>query len=108
TQAHVPVNLDGTVTSMAAARTNDQPHLFASGQDIDGQSGQAFTGRVAGFVDLDPSPQASQFTATIDWGDGTTSDGAVSAGVHPGEAHILGGPGDLVHIWGNVFQVQGA
>src|SRR5439155_8416928 len=105
---NVAGNFDVTATGMATVESNAHPHLFAFGQDIDGQSGPAFTGRVAGFVDHDQNPQASQFTATIDWGDGTTSDGTVSAGVHPGEAHILGGPGDLVHIWGNVFQVQGA
>jgi len=36
------------------------------------------TGKIATFSDLDPSPVVSNFSAVIDWGDGTQSDGVVS------------------------------
>jgi hypothetical protein len=40
--------------------------------------GKAFSGLVASFSDSNPSPVVSDFNATIDWGDGTQSAGAVS------------------------------
>jgi streptogramin lyase len=40
--------------------------------------GVAFAGNVATFTDADPAGTASQFSATIDWGDGTTSPGGVT------------------------------
>lgn len=41
-------------------------------------AGTAFTASVATFTDSDPNYQPSQFTATITWGDGSTSAGTVS------------------------------
>ncbi len=45
--------------------------------------GTAFTGTVAQFTDADPNGKTSNYTATIDWGDNTTTFGAsiVRAGV---------------------------
>src|SRR5262249_22496601 len=40
----------------------------------------AFTGTVAKFTDTDTLSPPSDFTAMIDWGDGTTSTGLVSGG----------------------------
>jgi hypothetical protein len=40
----------------------------------------AFSGPVATFTDSDTTAAASDFTARIDWGDGTTSNGAVTGG----------------------------
>ena len=47
-------------------------------QSIVAFSNVPFTGTVAKFTDTDGDP-VSNFTATIDWGDGKTSDGAVTA-----------------------------
>lgn len=41
---------------------------------------QSFAGTVATLADGDPSAPLSDFTATIDWGDGSTSAGAVTGG----------------------------
>jgi PKD domain len=41
---------------------------------------QAFDGTVADLADGDPAAPLSDFTATIDWGDGATSAGAVTGG----------------------------
>jgi hypothetical protein len=46
--------------------------------------GTTFTGSVATFSDSDPSAKASQFTATINWGDGRISNGAVQANAQGG------------------------
>jgi virginiamycin B lyase len=51
--------------------------LAAAGTTIDTTEGQPFAGTVATFTDGDPSAVAGNFTATIDWGDGTTSAGQV-------------------------------
>jgi len=40
---------------------------------------QPFSGTVAAFTDADPGGTVSDYAATIDWGDGTTSAGTVSA-----------------------------
>jgi hypothetical protein len=51
----------------------------ASGTTIQAVAGQSFTATVATFTTTDTNPMASNFTATIDWGDGTTSTGTIVA-----------------------------
>ena len=51
--------------------------------------GTAFTGTVATFSDTDTAAKASQFTATINWGDGHISNGTV-AGQCPGRIRRRG------------------
>jgi hypothetical protein len=53
--------------------------LSATGQDASGTQGQALQATVAHVDDADPNGVASDFSATIDWGDGTTSSGTVLA-----------------------------
>jgi hypothetical protein len=55
------------------------PGLLASGVAVQANQGLAFSGQVASFADLDPNGTASDFSAKIDWGDGTTSAGTVAA-----------------------------
>lgn len=57
--------------------TNAQPDIAAT-------AGSPFNGVVATFSDLDPSGNAKNFTATIDWGDGHQSTGLVSANANGG------------------------
>src|SRR5439155_11702070 len=45
---------------------------------INATEGQSFNGEVAGFVDSNTSNTAADFTATIDWGDGSTTSGTVT------------------------------
>jgi hypothetical protein len=40
----------------------------------------AFSGPVATFTDTDASKPASDYTATVDWGDGTTTPGTITGG----------------------------
>jgi hypothetical protein len=47
--------------------------LTAQGLTFTANPGQAFSGTVATFTDSDTSNVASDFSATINWGDGTTS-----------------------------------
>ncbi len=64
----------GTISSFAP-----QNALLAAGTDATATAGSSSTLTVGSFVDLAPSSTASAFSATIDWGDGTTSAGTIDA-----------------------------
>jgi hypothetical protein len=67
-----------TATAGGTAAVADAP-LTATGRNISGTEGAAFTGVVASFTDANPNGTASDYTATIAWGDGSTSSGTVAA-----------------------------
>jgi hypothetical protein len=71
----------GTVSFVATVQ--DAP-LSAAGRNTSGQAGQSFTTVVAHFDDANPDASAEQFTAQIDWGDGTTSSGTTGIAVGGG------------------------
>lgn len=52
--------------------------IGGTGQNFTATHGVGFTGGVASFVDGTPTAAATNFTATIHWGDGTTSSGTIS------------------------------
>jgi hypothetical protein len=58
---------------------NDQP-IAATGQNLSGTEGAVASGIVATFTDPDSSATASEYSATIEWGDGASSSGTVSGG----------------------------
>jgi uncharacterized repeat protein (TIGR01451 family) len=64
-----------TATALSTANVADAP-LTASGTSLIETPGSPFTATVAHFTDADPAGTVSDYTATIDWGDGT----ALSAG----------------------------
>jgi hypothetical protein len=66
---------------------NDPPPM-ATGSPLTATEGQAFSGVVADFTDADPNATAGEYTATITWGDGTSSPGTIQAG--SGGFNILG------------------
>jgi hypothetical protein len=66
---------DAFITKIAPAGSGTLQIANVPAQAVEGQ---AFTGPVATFSDTD-TDAAGSFTATIDWGDGTTSDGTVTA-----------------------------
>jgi hypothetical protein len=51
---------------------------------VNATAGQAFTGVAATFSDHDPNGNAADFTANINWGDGHSSNGTISADGHGG------------------------
>ncbi len=53
--------------------------LRATGAPLNATAGTQFNAKVATFSDADPGGVASDYTATIEWGDGATSPGTVSA-----------------------------
>jgi len=64
----------GTATVSEADVLSGSPVTFAA------QANVSFTGVVAVFTDTNTAGLASDFTATIDWGDGTTAAGTVGGG----------------------------
>jgi hypothetical protein len=60
---------------------NEGDSLTGSGASFAAREGEVVSGSVATFTDTNSSALAGFFTATIDWGDGTTSAGAVGGGL---------------------------
>jgi hypothetical protein len=65
-------------SNISTATVADAP-LTATGKTIGATYGVPFSGSVAGFTDADTTGNAGEFSATINWGDGTISAGLVSA-----------------------------
>ncbi|QJW99967.1 beta strand repeat-containing protein [Frigoriglobus tundricola] len=68
-----------TDSAVALARYFGDDVLSAAGVPVAATVGSPFTGTVATFTDSDPTATAAQFSATIQWGDGNSSEGTVSA-----------------------------
>ena len=73
-------NSDGTAQSTPFdLKVVDAP-LTAAAVNFTAVAGSQFSGPVATFTDADPGGTASDYSATIVWGDGTQSAGTVTAG----------------------------
>ncbi|HVX11746.1 MAG TPA: TIGR03118 family protein [Pirellulales bacterium] len=88
--ALITVNdLDGTSASAhSTAKVADAP-LTGAGDNLAATLGVAFNGGVASFTDANPNATLADFAATIDWGDGITTAGVVTAG--PGAVFDVAG-----------------
>jgi len=70
-----------TASAVGTATVVEGDVLVVTGADIGVAEGTNFNGVVSTFIDTGyPSNPASDFTATIDWGDGTTTAGTVLGG----------------------------
>ena len=67
-----------TATAHSTASVAEADRLTASSTAIAATEGTTFTGAVASFADARAAASASNFTATIAWGDGSTTAGAIS------------------------------
>jgi hypothetical protein len=64
--------------ALSTATVSDAP-LTGSGLPVSSTEGSLFSGTLATFTDADPNPTiASDYSARIDWGDGTTSFGTIT------------------------------
>jgi hypothetical protein len=97
---------DGDVTQAVANSTatiTDAP-LTTQSVNLAPTEGVAFQGVVGWFFDADPKTRENNFTATVDWGDGTSSAGRVSyEGDHAftvvaGHAYASGTHNFTVHV----------
>jgi len=55
-----------------------EQQISAQGLSFSATEGQEFSGAVATFTDPNPSAAASEYSATIDWGDGAATGGTIS------------------------------
>jgi hypothetical protein len=67
-------SLEGPTSSIAPV---EQP-ISAQGRSFSAAEGQQFNGTVATFTDPDTASTASEYNATIAWGDGSSSAGTIS------------------------------
>jgi hypothetical protein len=77
TKVTVRATAGGSGTSSGAAEVADAP-LTARGLNL-ASSSKSFSGQVATFTDANPYSAASEFTAVIRWGDGSSSAGTIQA-----------------------------
>lgn len=88
-----------TATATSASGTTSQFSppvgygLTATGLTLTATTGVAFTGTVATFTSADPAATASQFTATINYGDGTSSS--------PGT--VIAAPGGFIVVGSHTY-----
>jgi streptogramin lyase len=68
-----------TASAASTAFVKDSPLSATASSSINPVAGVAFTGTVASFTDADPTGMASDYTATITWGDGVTTAGTITA-----------------------------
>jgi len=69
-----------SASSTGTATVGESDVLVGTGLAITATQGVAFTGAVASFTDTDAANVPGDFTATINWGDTTTTAGIVSGG----------------------------
>jgi parallel beta-helix repeat protein len=85
-----------TSTSVADAS------LTVTGAPVNAVEGASFSGAVASFIDADPNGVASDFSATINWGDQTSSAGTIapngSGGFSVTGTHVFAEEGARVTI----------
>ena|GEM_PF-901938 len=69
---------EGTETMQVNVSDAPLTSLFTSSQPINGFAGEELEDKpIYSFLDNDPDATVDEFTATIAWGDGTTSDGTI-------------------------------
>ena len=80
-------------TQVVTVAVGDTP-IAATAYNLDVISGSTAPAlQVASFRDADFSKSAASFTAKIDWGDGTVTDGAIAESSRPGTYMVFGNKG---------------
>lgn len=86
-----PAGNGGLVTTiMSTMHVADAPLGTVTALSFSGTEGMSLTKKVATFTDTDPGGTVSDYTATIHWGDGTTSAGTISNDPTPGVFDVTG------------------
>jgi len=70
----------GTATATVSSTAHVANGLSVNAVNLSAAEGAAFNGTVATFSDADTSKTPASFTATINWGDGTTTAGTITGG----------------------------
>jgi hypothetical protein len=72
-------DVDGATATGTATATVTEPAPSVAAVTFNATEGGTFNGQLGSLTDADPSLIASDFAATITWGDGTTSSGSVTS-----------------------------
>ncbi len=98
TPGNLALSVTETTTTPKSAATVSQPITVADAplsasavSTIHPIEGVSFTGTLATFADTDPGGRLGEYSATIDWGDGTTSAGIVTQPAGPGHSFAVTG-----------------
>ncbi len=75
--AHPVVDTAGLVVVGEQTVYGDQP-ITAQNTTVNATEGKAFSGKVATFNDPDTNATASEYSASINWGDGSTTTGTIT------------------------------
>jgi hypothetical protein len=94
------VNSDGSPETRPFDVKVQDAALSATGAPVSATAGAQLNATVATFTDADPAGTAADYTATIDWGDGSTSAGTI--GPAPGGGFAVGGS----HTYANAGAYQ--
>ena len=88
----IAVGPDGRLwfTEFNGSRIGRMSAISGSGMPIVAQEGAPFSGKVASFVDGTPAAQATDFTASIDWGDGSAPSSGTVSGPQGGPFDVSG------------------
>jgi hypothetical protein len=73
------LDIDGSLGGSIETISVADALLPATAFDVTAPAGDPFTQTMATFTDANPFPNIDDFTATIDWGDGSTSSGTITA-----------------------------
>ena len=99
------LSADRAIAKSLATVAPAPPNLTVTAQKISATVGQQFSGVVATFTDVDPKATAGNFTATINWGDGTTTQGTVTAdpkgGFDVSGSHTYSSAAEPADAWEN-------
>jgi hypothetical protein len=93
-----------TTPPPATANIVDAP-LTLSASPIKVMMGVPFNGQVATFTDVNPTAPLSDFMATIDWGDGTTTSGVITQPGGAGTAFSVSGMHTYISATTHIFTV---
>ncbi len=94
-----------STTSTTSSATVGDAALTVSPAPIKVTAGVAFSGQVATFTDANPAGTVSDFSASINWGDGTTTPGTVTQPGGVGTPFVVTGTHTYATAGNHVFTV---
>ena len=95
---HVPAGVDGASASSTTTATVSDAALTGAGNAVTAVAGVPFSGAVATFADPNPFAKATDFAATITWGNEATTPGTVTTapgGFAVSGSHTFAGSGQI-------------
>ena len=96
--------VDGQQFQITASANVSDAAINGTAVNFNASANVLFSGKVASFTDVNPGTSANDFTATIDWGDTTSSSGTVT--VDPSGGFDVSGSHTYTSIGGRTVKVK--